>query len=372
MSVLTHLFVSTKANGTDTSKLRPTDWNADHVFGGGALGSILYRDTGLAGGASWLADVAAGSVLVSGGVGAAPAWSASPTLTALTISSGVSLTSTDVQFSNTGHVQIGTRDPVPFDEWISIGAGPAEAPWTTYDRSIASLDYIALAAQPIIRVTGDVDAVGSGYFLASAVSDGSPHTVGELYGIRINAGSFDPNLTVTNTYGLYVTQTNASTVAGAWGIWDQGKMHVTGNTSIAGKLIIGSHATDINYFSGPAFLVDANAADVAETSVAKFSGNLQSGGYAGDLLMSSYRNDSTGAAYFSLQAHDAHDTPSPLRLQPDGGGLLFGGYFEGTEMTAPTAPAADKGRIYFDVSGVKTRLMVLFQSGAAQQIAIEP
>jgi len=77
-NVLKHKFVSLKADGADTTKLRPSDWDAEHAFSGGALGSILYRDTGESDGASWLADVAVGSVLVSGGVGAAPAWSASP------------------------------------------------------------------------------------------------------------------------------------------------------------------------------------------------------------------------------------------------------------------------------------------------------
>jgi len=47
-------------------------------------------------------------------------------------------------------------------------------------------------------------------------------------------------------------------------------------------------------------------------------------------------------------------------------------YIEMNEISAPATPAADKGRLYLDVSGAKTRLMVIFQSGAAQQIAIEP
>ena len=51
--------------------------------------------------------------------------------------------------------------------------------------------------------------------------------------------------------------------------------------------------------------------------------------------------------------------------------LAAGNYIEGTEITEPAAPAADKGRIYFDVSGVKTRLMVRFQSGPSKQIQIE-
>jgi len=49
------------------------------------------------------------------------------------------------------------------------------------------------------------------------------------------------------------------------------------------------------------------------------------------------------------------------------------GYVEGAEMTPPAAPAANGYRLYSDDSGGgKTRLMVLFASGVAQQIAIEP
>jgi hypothetical protein len=44
-----------------------------------------------------------------------------------------------------------------------------------------------------------------------------------------------------------------------------------------------------------------------------------------------------------------------------------------TEMTAPAAPAADNVRIYAEDNGSgKTRLMALFATGAAVQIAIEP
>lgn len=49
------------------------------------------------------------------------------------------------------------------------------------------------------------------------------------------------------------------------------------------------------------------------------------------------------------------------------------GYHEMVETTAPSAPSADKVRIYAEDNGAgKTRLMALFSSGAAQQIAIEP
>jgi hypothetical protein len=48
-------------------------------------------------------------------------------------------------------------------------------------------------------------------------------------------------------------------------------------------------------------------------------------------------------------------------------------FIETFEMSAPSAPAANGARIYTEDNGSgKTRLMVRFQSGAAQQIAIEP
>ena len=49
------------------------------------------------------------------------------------------------------------------------------------------------------------------------------------------------------------------------------------------------------------------------------------------------------------------------------------GYIEVVEMAAPSAPAANKARLFVQDNGAgKTQLMVLFPSGAAQQVAIEP
>jgi hypothetical protein len=53
--------------------------------------------------------------------------------------------------------------------------------------------------------------------------------------------------------------------------------------------------------------------------------------------------------------------------------LLNTEYHQMTEMTAPSAPAANSVRIYAEDNGAgKTRLMALFATGAAQQISIEP
>ena len=61
-------------------------------------------------------------------------------------------------------------------------------------------------------------------------------------------------------------------------------------------------------------------------------------------------------------------TTSPAaRLDIAAGAMRF------AEMTAPSAPAADSVVIYAEDNGDgKTRLMALFATGAAQQIAIQP
>jgi len=60
-----------------------------------------------------------------------------------------------------------------------------------------------------------------------------------------------------------------------------------------------------------------------------------------------------------------------LRITADTG--TAGAALEGFERTAPSAPAANGYRIYAEDDGSgKTRLMVRFATGAAQQIAIEP
>ena len=54
-------------------------------------------------------------------------------------------------------------------------------------------------------------------------------------------------------------------------------------------------------------------------------------------------------------------------------GVAVTGYIAGVEQAAPAAPAANGYRIFAQDNGAgKTQLMVIFASGAAQQIAIEP
>ena len=66
---------------------------------------------------------------------------------------------------------------------------------------------------------------------------------------------------------------------------------------------------------------------------------------------------------------------SSLRVKSGffGTSVVNAGYAEHAEMTAPAAPASNSVRIYAEDNGAgKTRLMALFATGVAQQIAIEP
>ena len=99
-----------------------------------------------------------------------------------------------------------------------------------------------------------------------------------------------------------------------------------------------------------------------------------------------------GDNYGDMYAFDATAVAAiPLVMQRLGGNVLIGSttdngaklqvagsisatdYIAGAEQTPPSAPAANGYRIFAQDNGAgKTQLMVIFATGAAQQIAIEP
>lgn len=104
MSLKHRRVVTIADNATDVAagKLCPSHWGSSstnyttspvHTFDDGTHGSLLWRDTGSLEGYAWIPDVAVGSVLASGGVGATPAWTATPSLTSLTLSTPLPATS---------------------------------------------------------------------------------------------------------------------------------------------------------------------------------------------------------------------------------------------------------------------------------------
>lgn len=59
-NALKHIFVSAKADGGDTSLVRPTDWNDEHLFAGGTEGYILVWQAAASDKVAWVAPTASG------------------------------------------------------------------------------------------------------------------------------------------------------------------------------------------------------------------------------------------------------------------------------------------------------------------------
>lgn len=81
--MLKHRLISSVPDNLVAGLIKPSHWNDSLVVSGSIHGALLLRDTGDADGHSFLASVAAGQVLASAGVGALPAFTASPSLTAV-------------------------------------------------------------------------------------------------------------------------------------------------------------------------------------------------------------------------------------------------------------------------------------------------
>lgn len=157
--------MSVKATGTGPSTLRTytfPDYDAKLVTSVAAIlpyviGDLLYASstTSLA----KLADVAVGQVLVSGGVGVAPAWSASPALTGLTLvtplnaasgGSGQSSYAVGDLLYASGAAALSKLADVAVGQVLAsggVGVAPAwsAAPTVT---SVAASSFLSVAANP--------------------------------------------------------------------------------------------------------------------------------------------------------------------------------------------------------------------------------
>lgn len=94
---------------------------------------------------------------------------------------------------------------------------------------------------------------------------------------------------------------------------------------------------------------------------------------ASDYVRASLATTSTTVTLAAETAGTGADNV-PVVLTPAGTAQIeIGNGVQFTEMTAPSAPAANKVILFAQDNGAgKTQLMALFASGAAQQVAIEP
>jgi hypothetical protein len=164
------------------------------------------------------------------------------------------------------------------------------------------------------------------------------------------------------TFRLYNTFTDASN-------YERGKMEWGSNVLRIGTEKAGTGSARALEFQtdGVTRLTIAATGDVITNSIGATSGN--------NLI---FRGASTGAAWrvvpggnFEAQADNAYDIGAATANRPRN--VHQTGYIQTSEMTAPAAPAANGVRIFAEDDGAgKTRLMALFATGAAVQIAIEP
>jgi hypothetical protein len=128
-----------------------------------------------------------------------------------------------------------------------------------------------------------------------------------------------------------------------------------GTGAVTARTVNGTAAGNLNLnaVSGQSIVQQVNGANVVQTLATTFqptSNNATLLGQAGNR----WSNVNSVLGNFS-------------------GVLTIGSSIVGTEISPPAAPAANGGVLYFDDNGAgKTRLMVRFATGAAQQVAIEP
>jgi len=105
------------------------------------------------------------------------------------------------------------------------------------------------------------------------------------------------------------------------------------------------------------------------------TGTVNFGGVVTFVSTPSFLNDITlsGGSQLTFGANGALRFPVANVFRINNATTTAGAAIEVREMTAPSAPATDSVRFYAEDNGAgKTRLMALFATGAAQQVAIEP
>jgi len=192
-----------------------------------AVGDLLYASTTSA--LSKLADVAVGQVLVSGGVGVAPAWSASPTLTGTLAANNLTATPTlsaehltnVAGWTATGNWTYGAG------AW-NHATGDATALTATGETAIAVGTKYEIIMTLTTSTAGGGVVVSLGGQSFSAVSTGAPtaHT------FNVTAGS-TAALALTPTAGTWVGSLTISVK-----IVTQGQINVEGITLDSGQLLL--------------------------------------------------------------------------------------------------------------------------------------
>jgi trimeric autotransporter adhesin len=244
MSLTPALFTSAAADGPDATKLRPSNWNrvtgllTTLLGGADATGSLFVKNGG-GDGAGWLAPGAAGTVF--GGTGTTPAFTATPSVTSLTLStplavgSGGTGTATaftigSVVFAGTSGVYAQDNANFFYDDTnnrLGIGTATPSAklhPLGTTEQLRIGYDaanYVSLTVDASGALTLDAVGASAGFSFSDAVAIpgagasslrlGAGALAAGTQSVALGTSASAPgNLSVVVGY-------NSSTVAGASG-----------------------------------------------------------------------------------------------------------------------------------------------------------
>lgn len=389
--------------------------------GGYAVGDMLYASGASA--LSKLAAVAVGQVLISAGTTTAPAWSASPLVTDITVGGSGSSARIGAWATDTKIVQIGGTsatasyrgltgvsgagtDKVGGDlrliGGISTGAAAGGDVEIWHPLRTTPSDAVENTAAMTWEFTAPTD-VGDGTGVAH--SDLLPAATAKNYlgstSKRLISGYFDTQAFAnrfgsaddTNSYWEFDESDGASITLGGTSRNKVGaafsRFALNGGVykdSSAFEVIVGGAGADgrgrfENNISstGVSGIISTNDNSWSGTMLVDGSGTTRTG-VAGN----TYFVGLTSQAHFgALTNTDSHWISGTADSTADrvasavynaGNRYLRVGYFmELSEMSAPSAGAANTARIFaVDSGGGKTVLKVIFASGAAQTIATEP
>ena len=213
---------------------------------------------------------------------------------------------------------------------------------------------------------------------ATALSAFTPISTDLLYGVDDPGGTpVSGKVTFADLFALAATSTLAAGTLTA-----SAPMTHTQTWNNAGVTFVGKSNDITSTASAAASLVErwrvggSNVLDLTKSGQLTAASTVRAPGFFGGGF-SSFRdqpigftngNDYTGSMVISMGwvADGVMGLGSSTLGGP--GSLQFHTY----GASPPAAPAASKARLYADTSGGKIRLMVIFPSGAAQQMAIEP
>jgi len=246
------------------------------------VGDLLYASASTT--LSKLADVATGSVLVSGGVGVAPAWSNSPTVTALTTGS-ISIS------GNETHTGTGARILGDFTNATITNRLAFQTSTTNSTTGIYALPNGTSTAASW-QATNAADPTNASKILIATNGSTDVQLVSGING----TGTYLPLSFYTNGSGQFAINTS-----GAWGIGSvagatvnygtSGQVFTSGGSSVqpSWSNVSGLAVTSINF--GTTGLTPSTATQgavtVAGTLVAANGGTGQSSYTVGDLLYAS-------------------------------------------------------------------------------------